>query len=216
MKILIAIPCMDTLPVQFAESLLNLVKPAGTSVCFKQNSLIYDSRNLLSLTAMDDDYDRVLWLDSDMQFQPDLLLRLSMLLDDGADMATGVYFKRHFPIAPVIYSTVREPQDDGNGNLVHQIVPFLDYPERQIFPVAGCGFGACMTSVDLLRAVWHRFGPAFAPYPWAGEDISFCYRANLLHFKIVADSRISLGHIGQAIFTEEIYRKNRGDGNEKH
>ena len=53
MSIMIAIPCMGTTPVQFTESLLNLEKPEGTKVCFKSSSLIYDARNLLSLTAIE-------------------------------------------------------------------------------------------------------------------------------------------------------------------
>ena len=76
MKTLIAIPCMDTIPVGFMQSILYLNKPEGTSVCFRPNSLIYDSRNILSLTAIQEGYDRVLWVDSDMMFP---LLPLRML-----------------------------------------------------------------------------------------------------------------------------------------
>ena len=57
MKILIAIPCMDTVPVPFAESLLNLDKPEGTKVCFKSGSLVYDARNLLSITAIKEGFE---------------------------------------------------------------------------------------------------------------------------------------------------------------
>ena len=35
MKTLIAIPCMDTIPVGFMQSILYLNKPEGTSVCFR-------------------------------------------------------------------------------------------------------------------------------------------------------------------------------------
>ena len=58
MKTLIAIPCMDTMPTGFVQSLLYLEKGADVSVCFKANSLVYDSRNLLSLSAIEEKFDR--------------------------------------------------------------------------------------------------------------------------------------------------------------
>lgn len=204
---------MDTMPVQFTESLLDLFKPEGTKVCFKSNSLVYDSRNLLSLTAIENDFDRVLWLDSDMQFNPGLLTQLHEDMDQtGADLVTGVYFRRRFPVKPVICRTLDEPLVT-DGKITARVDDYYDYPDNALFQVAGCGFGACLTTVSILRDVWNRFGPAFSPLPWAGEDLSFCHRMNTIApGKMYADSRIKLGHVGTAIFTEEIYRKNRGGG----
>ena len=64
MKTLIAIPCMDMLPVGFVQSLLYMHKGDNPTVYFKPNSLVYDSRNLLSLYAIENKFDNVLWLDS--------------------------------------------------------------------------------------------------------------------------------------------------------
>lgn len=49
MRTLIAVPCMDTLPVGFVQSLLHLVKGPNTDVAFHANSLAYDSRNMIRL-----------------------------------------------------------------------------------------------------------------------------------------------------------------------
>ena len=215
MRALIAVPCMETLPVAFTESLLNLTKPEGTKVCLKSGSLIYDARNLISLTAMEEKFDNVLWLDSDMQFTPDLLTTLLEDLTPDRMMVTCLYFRRKFPIRPVIFDKLDEPQL-VDGKLTASVHEYYDYPQDQIFPVRGCGFGACLTRTKLLKQVWDRFGPAFAPYPWAGEDISFCHRVNLLGHQIYCDSSIPLGHIGTAIFTEAVYLKNRGGADEEH
>ena len=203
MKTLIAIPCMDTIPVGFMQSILYLNKPEGTSVCFKPNSLVYDSRNILSLTAIKEGYDRVLWLDSDMTFSPDMLVNLHEDMDKlGADMVTGLYVKRRSPVVPVIYDELEEPTLSPDNRVEKHISEYTDYPRDAVFPVMGCGFGCCMTSVKLLKEVWDKYGPAFMPYPWAGEDISFCHRVNQLGHVIWCDSTIKCRHIGTYIYTD--------------
>lgn len=214
MKILIAIPCMDTVPVPFAESLLNLDKPEGTKVCFKAGSLIYDARNLLSLTAIDNQFDYVLWLDSDMVFPRDTLTRLLKDLEENnAQVVSGLYFKRRLPTSPVVYNLLDKPKTNAQGIPVSQLTSYDDYPKDSVFQVQGAGFGCMLISTDVLRNVWDSCGPAFSPLPWGGEDISFCYRLKQLGIKMLCDSRIKCGHIGQFKYCEEIYEMTRGDGN---
>ena len=216
MKIMIAIPCMDTMPVQFVESLIDMGKPGQSSVCFKPNSLIYDSRNLLSLTAMENEFDYVMWLDSDMVVPRNTLINL---LDDtralNAHMVTGLYVKRSIPSGPVLFSQVDPPELEC-GHMVKRIRNYDIYPHDSVFKVAGCGFGCVLTSVQLLREVWDRYGPAFAPFTWAGEDVSFCYRVQQLGHDIWCDSRIKCGHVGSFVYTEDILNVRGGGENEKH
>ena len=224
MTIMIAIPCMGTVPVQFAESLLNLQKPEGTKVCFKSGSLIYDARNLLSLTAIENNFDYIMWMDSDMTFPTNTITRLLQDMNDpmykramvsGPAMVSGLYVKRTFPVKPVIYNSVEPPVPDENGIPRIHIDEYTNYPHDNIFPVEGCGFGCVLTPVSLIKQVWDKFGPAFTPLPWAGEDISFCYRVNQLLKNsgqhIYCDSTIKCGHIGQFLFTEDMLK--RGDVN---
>lgn len=209
MKILIAVPCMDMLHTQFAKCLVDLARiaPPDTSVCFKQSSLIYDSRNLLSLTAIENGFDRILWLDSDVTFTQNTLLRLSGDMDKGYDLVTGIYVKRTMPTRPVLYKRITAPNIKSK-NITESIEDYLHYPQDNIFPIAGCGFGCVMTSVDLVKRVWDKFGPAFSPYAWCGEDIAFCYRANIIGAKLACDPSVKCGHIGNVEFTEMLYLKN--------
>ena len=211
MKTLIAVPCMDTVHTGFAQSLLHLIKGDNVSVCFRQNSLVYDSRNLLSLTAIEQDFDRVMWLDSDMMFSPHAM---RILQDDinnhpEIDMVTGVYFKRSEEHRPVIYDELDVPTIDDSGKPVKHIHEYVDYPRDSLFPVHGCGFGCVLTTTRLLKEVWDAYGPAFAPFPWAGEDIAFCHRVNQLGHTIWCDSNVTCGHIGQFVYTEDMYQKIR-------
>ena len=216
MKILLAVPCMDMMYERSAESVFNMRKPEGTDVVFKPNSLIYDSRNLLSIRAVQEGYDYVMWVDSDMICPPDGLMTL---LDDmetyDTRMVTGLYVKRRFPTEPVIYDVVQEPGKDKDGRFVSRIRTYVNYPEDMVFDVDGCGFGFVLTKTSLLKDVWDKFGPAFAPFQWAGEDISFCHRVNLIGDQIMCDSRVKPGHMGTIEFTERMLRRG-GDADEKH
>jgi hypothetical protein len=128
-------------------------------------------------------------------------------------MISGLYVMRSFPPNPVIYDTVSEPRLDDNGHMVKQVHTYTNYPEDTTFNVDGCGFGFVLTHVDLLRAVWDRFGPAFAPLPWASEDISFCHRVNLIGDQIMCDSRVRCGHIGTMVYTDRLIKRG-GDADE--
>ena len=214
MKTLIAIPCMDMVPVGFVQSLLHLYKGTDTDVAMQVNSLVYDSRNLICLTAIEKGYDRVMWFDSDMMFTPSTMQMLHADMDGkdfdgncigpGMDMVTGLYFRRKPRYNPVIFRELDEPVQDASGKLVGRVKEYdLSYPQNTLFTVAGCGMGCCMTSVKLIKDVWDKFGPAFSPYPWAGEDLSFCHRVNKLGYRIWCDSRVSCGHIGSFVYTEE-------------
>ena len=213
MKTLVAIPCMDMLHSAFAESLVNVTRsaPPDTSVCFKRSSLIYDSRNLLALTAIEHGFDTIMWFDSDMTFKPDTLhCLLADMNDCGYDLVSGLYVKRTIPMRPVLWSRIEQP-DLSSPNIKKCFDDYLDYPLDTIFPIAGCGFGCVLVKVDLIKRVWDKYGPAFSPYPWCGEDISFCYRAGRLGAKMVCDSRVKCGHVGNIEFTEQAYlsQKNR-------
>ena len=122
---------------------------------------------------------------------------------NGCHMVTGLYFKRRSPFTPVLYSELDEPGIDENGKPVPHVTEYVDYPHDTIFPVKGCGFGCVLMTTKLLRDVWENYGPAFSPYPWASEDISFCHRVNQLGYTIYCDSRVSCGHIGTFVYTED-------------
>ena len=211
MKTLIAVPCMDMVPVGFVQSLLYLEKGENISVYMKPNSLIYDSRNLISLYAIENGFDRVMWFDSDMMFTKDTLRMLHTDMDTGTRkrMVTGLYFRRNNDHTPVIFSEIGEPIHHPDGTIEKQVAGYDQYPQNTLFPVAGCGFGCVLTETSLLKDVWDTFGPAFSPLPWCGEDISFCHRVNQLGEQIWCDSRIACGHIGTFVYTEDFYLKHK-------
>ena len=195
---------MDTVPVDFMTSLVNLRKPSGTSYAVQANSMIYDSRNSLTAKALVNGYDRVLWLDSDMMFEPDLLEKLSEDMDMGLDFVTALCVKRHKPSGPCIYQNIVYEME--NTAIHAEAVPYTEYPRNSLFVVKGAGFGAVLTKSELLKDVWEHYGPPFDPMTQMGEDLSFCMRAKEFG-EIYCDSRIKVGHIGQKVYSEEGYAR---------
>lgn len=204
MRTLIAVPCMDMLHTDFFRACLGLEVSGEIQWTTSQSSLIYDSRNTLLDLAIAGNFDRVLWLDSDVIFDRHLFRRLSEHLDMGKEMVTGLYFGRKPPIAPVIYKRCEaEIHTDG---LLPVIESYVDYERDSLFPVAACGFGAVMTSVPMLRRVRDQFPLPFFPQQGFGEDLIFCLRAKAAGAEIWCDSSIKLGHVGTAVYDEETWQ----------
>lgn len=198
-KILIAIPCMDTVPYQFAQSLALLQKVGQCSVLFLASSLIYDARNRIANEAIKGGYDFIFWLDSDMVFQPDTLYRLVKDVNEkNRHIVVGNYMTRRAPYRPTIFKTIEE----GKG-----ADEYMDYPMSEIFDVAACGFGCVLLDVNVLRAMFLQCGDYFTPMQGFGEDLSFCIRARKCGYKIYCDSRIKLGHVGHLVITEPMYER---------
>ena len=205
MKILVAIPCMDMVHTAFMDALLRLQPVGYTEFAITSSSLIYNARNLLAQRAVDGGFDRILWLDSDMVFAPDLLIKLSADMDEGRDFVSALYFRRKNKIAPVIFKSTGYTQ---NGR---ELTPFAecfeDYQKDSVFKVAGCGFGAAIMSVKLVKQIYAEYGAPFTPQPGFGEDISFCIRCEQSGIPMYCDSRIKVGHVAQTIVTEESYER---------
>ena len=196
-KILIAIPCMDMVSARFAQSLATLKKVGKCTVSFLMGSLIYDSRNKLAGYALEMEADYILWLDSDMVFQPDTLERMMDTLNKHPhiDILSGLYFRRTTPFTPVLFNKLER---DG------ETLVFEDVKEvpNDLFEVAGCGFGCVLMKTDCLFGIGMNW---FTPFVDAGEDCAFCMRAREKGYKIYCDPNISLGHMGYAPITKDFY-----------
>ena len=194
MKTLIAVPCMDYLEADFVECLTDMVlrHRGDVEVKLLKASLVYDARNQLVKYAREKGgYDYILWLDSDMTFEPDLLDRL---LEDieGRQAVTGLCFGRRPPFNPCIYKELDVKQD---GKL---ITPYRkiyeDYPRDSVFEVEACGFACVLMRLDVLEAMG-IYGVPFFPVAGLGEDLTFCWRARKLDIRFHCDSRLKIGHI---------------------
>ena len=202
MKTMVAVPCMDTVQTEFADSLLKM-RPVGMMMhCFMPCSLIYKSRNDLGQLAIRERADYVLWIDSDMIFPTDLLVDLMADLDEGRDIVAAVCHMRRPPFRPVFYKKLRM----GLTPAENEYENYDDYPTDGPFKVEACGFGCVLMKTEIFVSVFAKFGQMFTPIANCGEDIAFCWRARQCGYKILADPSIGLGHVGHTVITKEFFK----------
>lgn len=198
-KTLIAVPCMDQVAAQFAQSLAQLRKPGECAVAFQIGSLVYTSRDALSQIAINQNCDYIFWLDSDMIFVPETLEYMMKELEEkDLDFLSGLYFRRTHPFSPVLFDGL----EIKNGICLW--TEWKDLPEG-LLEIGGCGFGCVLMKTEMLVAVQARFNAMFTPMSGVGEDLSFCWRARQCGYKLFADTNILLGHVGHQVITKQFY-----------
>lgn len=155
------------------------------------------------------DADWLLFVDTDMTFDPDLVDRMVKAAHPEKRPILGALcfsLQRGDVAAPTLY-TFRE---DG---LVGRM---LDYPRGKVVQVGATGTGCLLIHRKVLEAVRDRgFSDA---YPWfqetqvgslpVGEDITFCIRAGALGFPVFVDTSIEVGHekpfvVGESMFAAQ-------------
>lgn len=205
MKTMIAIPCMDSTYTIFDKCLDNLIPVGEISKVRNAGSLVYISRNAMSEVAVKENLDYILWIDSDMVFDDDLMQRLyKTMTENNLDILAPICFRRRKPFNPVIYKKIRFGLFGDN-----EVVEFDDYPENSLFEVDAVGFGCVMMKVQVLKDVMEKENSWFNPYPGFGEDLSFCIRAKKSGYRIWCDSSIKVGHLSLTVVDENTFKEQK-------
>lgn len=134
-------------------------------------------------------YDKILWIDSDIAFTPEDVVKI---YNSPYDITTGAYLLSNGEA-----TVYREPFSSG---MTFDEVIKLTKPMK-IF-AAGMGFMAVKSGVfELLSRPWfqsptvkYKEGETEYTFPIMGEDLSFCYRTNKLGFELWLDPSIKLTH----------------------
>lgn len=189
MKLLIAVPAMDTVPVPFLNSMLGLQKRLikdgiDFEIKVESGTLVYLARDRLASRAINGEFTHVLWLDSDMVFHSNIL---EDLMFSGKSFVTGIAHGRRSPFLSCVFKDITL---DGLKRWE------LDEYPTTTFEVAGCGLACCLMDVEILKAVMLKWGTCFTPIKQYGEDLVFCLRAKNLGYQIWAEPTVRLGHIG--------------------
>lgn len=185
-RLLIAVPTTDYVHADFVKSLARLQCELGRrrvdyNVEIQSGTLVYFARNRLANKAINEKYTHVLWLDSDMVFDEQIV---DDLMEVGKDMVCGAFVSRRPPYGPCIYTSIEK-------NNIQKVKDFGIRP----FQVAGCGFAAVLTTTELLQAVNQKYGTCFQPTDYYGEDLAFCWRVNQLGREIWCEPTVRPGHI---------------------
>lgn len=148
------------------------------------------SRNLIADRFMNNsEADWLLFLDSDMEFGPDIFSRLVKHADQKT-IVGGLYmsFNRHNRDSAPMMS-------DMNLGLIRQ------WKKGELLEVGACATGAMLIHRKVFEAV---------PKPWfgyendppRGEDFFFCVKARQHGIRVVVDTSTVLGHCKSVIIGE--------------
>lgn len=189
--------------------------PPGGRIAVGSGPRIAVGRNALveAFLARDGETQWLLMIDTDMDFDPDLLDRMFEVADpNDVPILGALCFSGGVSgtMRPVMYRLFLDDQ----GELV--ITYCEDYPEGALVNVDATG-AACLL---VHRSVLERVGEAWVgktAYPWFaetefglrefGEDVTFCMRAKTAGFPIHVCTAIEVGHRKVQTLDSTLYRQ---------
>lgn len=139
--------------------------------------------------ARDVDADALLFVDSDMEFQPDLYERLNAV---DADIVCGLFWTKRIPSYPTICKRSKHPKDGSDT-----LSPIL--PDGKVQEVDACGMAATLIRRSVLQHERFEY-PAFKHLGAIGEDYFFCLHARDAGFTIKCDTGLKVAHRGDVAF----------------
>lgn len=193
MKVKVGVPARDTVMTGFAHSLAMLmgvsaVNDIEVGLTTSSGTLICDQRNNLAKACVEEGCDYLLFLDSDMRFPSDTLLRL---LAHGEPIVTANYTTRRSPPEPVAFKVLSTCEK-----------LYTDPDSTGLEECAANGLGVALIHRSVFEAMEKPW--FFIPYIPAsdghwGEDVWFANQARKAGFATLIDHDLSkeVKHIGQ-------------------
>ena len=193
-KILIAIPTAKNIEVETFKSIYDLEVPAGYETTFQYfyGYRIDQIRNLIADWMVNNDFDYLFSVDSDIAFPPDTLTRF---LEHDRDMVTGVYRQRKPEQIVEIYNGVGQ-------NISWESLKQAG-EDQKLVEVGGCGFGCVLIKKQVFTAIPYphfEYTVALNHANTISEDVDFCRKATNRGFTIWCDTHLQCDHIGSTVY----------------
>jgi GT2 family glycosyltransferase len=130
------------------------------------------------------DYSHIMWIDSDIIFQPEDIMKL---LSHDLDIVSGLYH-----LTPDTYSVVKL----GQENFSHD----SELVSKDLIEAKSVGTGFLLVKKGVFEKIerpWFQTGEIEedGKKKFLGEDIYFCLKARKAGFKIFADPTIRVNHL---------------------
>ncbi len=197
-KVLIGTPAYSgTVDVWFANSLVNTIRMSYEKdtivvpVYMAYDSLVQRARNDLVRLAIEEDFDDLIFIDSDVEWNPEWVFKL---LEYKEDVVGGVYPKK----------------TDAPQFPVHALKDGMKLEENGLIEVDGLPTGFLKISRDALKKVWDAsteytnegrncrmvFDIQVQNGHLVSEDIVFCRKWHDLGGKVFVDPTMTCNHVG--------------------
>ena len=205
---MIAMPCYDSVKVSTMISLIKLVQQLGksgiqVSINTMKSPLIHQARNYLTSVFLTTDFTHLLFVDSDVEFEPEAVLRMLVAKKDvictpyrvkSLDVNQKMYTVELKKDAPLEPGDLIEITAGPTGiMLIHRdvfkkiIEKFPDLKiKNSVFPEPGPDH----------QYYYNFFDFTFEDGYSAGEDVSFCKLVQKTGFKLYANTASFTKHHG--------------------
>lgn len=190
-QVVVCVPTNGLVHAMFSYCLLNAIQytelhRVPVILEMDAGTVLSNQRQVLSDSALALQADHIMWLDSDMTFPKDVIIRL---LEHRKNVVCATYSKRVEPFHPTAFYNIDpvEPVDtEGNG----------------LVAIKYSGMGCMLVKSSVVDNMpsphyplkWHA--PSST---WHGEDMGFCDLLSDNDIKIFCDLDLSreIGHLGQ-------------------
>lgn len=194
-QVVICVPTSGMVHAMFTFCLINAIRyteSQGIPVVLEMDAgtVLSNQRQVLSDTALNDHAaEHIMWLDSDMTFPEDVIIRL---LEHKKKVVCATYSKRVPPFHPTAFYNINpvEPVNTEDHGLV---------------TVRYSGMGCMLVHSSVFDAIPSPHYPLTWHPPsstWHGEDMGFCELLEENSIKLFCDLDLSrkIGHLGQREF----------------
>jgi len=194
-RILIAIPSNKLIEAQTFKSIYDLIVPEGYETEFQYfwGYQVEQVRNLIAHWTVQNGFDYLFAVDSDISFPKDTLVKL---LSHDKDIVSGVYIQR----IPGTH-TIEIMRSNEFGGVTH--VDWDTIKGQGLVPIDGCGFGCALIKADVFRGISYPqfvYKSAIDHKDTISEDVYFCMRARENGFSLWCDTSVICEHTGSYTF----------------
>ena len=174
----------------FSICLTLLRHPPNTRIDWGISTDIAGARNSLVQRSLEAGSEWILFLDDDMVFPDDLLLKM---LAHEKDIVSALYMRRAGDHSPLAFS-------HRNEEGLYEAVDLTQLPGEGLLKVHATGAGGLLIRSEVFRAIsaepnWFEHGRV-KDRDWnAAEDIIFCEKANEAGFDVYLDLGAPIGHM---------------------
>lgn len=169
----------------FIPSFISLQRPEGSVTSTVHGQSPAAGRNTVIRQALENNCTHIFFMDDDMVFPPDTLMRL---LVHDKPIVTALYLLRSFPHRPAFFDKAY-----SNGkNKFASLVPGM----KGLVKGTNAGFGAVLIKTEVFRAMedpWVRLGELDKD-GWC-DDVGFFNRAREAGYDVYCDLDVQVGHM---------------------
>ena len=206
-KTIVLVPVANTIEPE-CEAALGKLRARGFKVrVYRGASAIDQARNTMAYDALKDGFEKLLWIDADIGFEPE---DVDLLFSHDVPFVCGLYAKRGGrALACHVLPGTKElvfGEDGGRVEILYAAGGFVlvdaavyhRIRDELALPTCNAQFGNPVVPYHLPMIAETEAGAWYL-----AEDYAFCERARKVGVQIWADTRIRLRHIGRYAYQWE-------------